>query len=56
MEFDHTIDSNDNGGHEGGFGKEKWRSALKGLPQTSKSIWGLEYRMHPKPWKALMLD
>jgi hypothetical protein len=22
VEFDHTIGSNDNGGHEGGFGKE----------------------------------
>src|ERR1700737_2322990 len=35
---------------------KKRRSALKGLPETSNSIWGLEYQMHPKPWRAFMLD
>ena len=31
-------------------------SPLKGLPQTSKNIRGLEYRMHLKAWKVVMLD
>jgi hypothetical protein len=26
---------------------KKWVSSLKGLPQTSKKIWGLDYQMHP---------
>ena len=29
---------------------------MKGLPQTSKSIWGLKYGMHPKACKVVMVD
>jgi hypothetical protein len=25
----------------------EWRSPLKGLPQTSMRIWGLDHQMHP---------
>lgn len=33
-----------------------WRSILYGFPQTSKTIWGLDYRMHPIAWNIVMLD
>ena len=45
MDFDRTIVSNDNGWEMVNLVK-KWGSPLKGLPQTSKSVLGLDYRMH----------
>jgi hypothetical protein len=26
---------------------KKWGSPLRGFPQTSKNVWGLDYQMHP---------
>ena len=47
-------DFKDNDGDGGGFSEEK-RSPLKGLPQTLKRIWGLNYQTHHK-LKMMMLD
>jgi hypothetical protein len=47
MDCDRTIVFNDNGWIYGGFGKEMGGGSLKGLPQTSKRVWGLNYQMHP---------
>ena len=54
MDFDHTIDSNDRGGDDGGF-DEEMREAFGRAPANLKDIRGREYRMHPIAWNVGML-
>ena len=57
MNIDHTIDYNHNGGDDGGFGKEIEKSNEKTSANlASKRIWRLEYQMHLRVWKVVMLD
>ena len=55
LEIDHTIDSNDIGGIMVDSVR-KWGTPLRKLPQTSKGIRRLEYRMRLNAWTVLMLD
>jgi hypothetical protein len=55
MDFDRTIVPNDNGWEHGGFGKEMGE-AIEKRPANLKESLGLDYQMHPRAWKVVMLD
>ena len=56
VNFELTIDANDNEWNNGGFGKEMEES-VEWIPSNlEKSIWRLDDRMHLRIWKVVTLD
>jgi hypothetical protein len=55
MDFDPTIGPNDNGWKYDGFGKEMEES-IERTPTNLKRNMGLDYLMHLRGWKVVMLE
>ena len=55
MDFDPAIDFIENGGDNARFG-EKMREAFKRTSTNLEDNSGLDYRMHTRVWKVVMLD
>ena len=56
MDLNHIIDSNNNGGDDSGFGKEIEYSIEMTSAILEKRIYMLDYRMHLRILKIVMLD
>ena len=55
VDFDPAIDCNKNGGMIVDFVK-KWEDSFEKAPPNLKKNLRLEYLMHPKAWKVVMLE
>jgi hypothetical protein len=55
MDFDPTIGPNDNGWKYDGFGKEMEESIERTSTNLKRNM-GLDYLMHLRGWKVVMLE